>query len=83
MKESEERKFLHDIASPISSGLFIVDMLLESMKSRPDADPDELKQTKQVFDLLEKLKKMIENRREILIQQGVPSSTSKKNGIES
>jgi hypothetical protein len=74
VKENEERKFLHDIASPVGAAIFVLDMVLDSMKSRADANPDELTQTQQVFDLLDKIKNAIEERRKILIQQNVSSS---------
>jgi len=74
MKETQERKFLHDIASPVGSAIFILDMVLDNMKSRPNISQDELTQTQQVYDLLEQIKNAIEARRKVLIQQGVPSS---------
>ena len=74
MKESDERKFLHDIASPVGTALFVVDMVLDSMGSRSDVSAEELTQIKQVYEMLEKIKKTIEQRREVLIAQGVPSS---------
>ncbi|MEW6055486.1 MAG: hypothetical protein AB1540_02645 [Bdellovibrionota bacterium] len=74
MIETEERKFLHDIASPVGTAIFVLDMVLDSMKNRPNANPDELAQAQQVFDVLGQIKKKIEERRQILIQQGVPSS---------
>jgi len=74
MKEVEERKFLHDIASPVGTAIFVTDILLDSMKERPDVNAEELTQVKQIADLLENVKKMIEARRAVLIAQGVPSS---------
>lgn len=74
MKEVEERKFLHDIASPIGTAIFVVDMLLESMQGNSNVNSEELTQVKQIADLMENIKKMIEARRAVLIAQGVPSS---------
>jgi hypothetical protein len=74
VKESEERKFLHDIASPLGTAMFVVDMMLDGMKARPGAGPQELRQAQQVLDVLGQIKKAIEQRREVLIKQGVPSS---------
>lgn len=76
MSESNERKFLHDIANPLGTAMFVVDMLIDSMKNRPDADPNELKQTEQVYGLMQRMKKMIEERRAELIKLGHPSSKS-------
>lgn len=76
MIETEERKFLHDIASPVGTAIFVLDMALESMRSGSDTNAEELAQIQQVFDLLDKIKKTIEQRRQTLIMQGVPSSKS-------
>ncbi len=73
--ENPERKFLHDIASPVGTALFVLDMLLENMNSRKDASPEELTQAQQISDLLAQIKKAIENRRATIIQQ---EATGKK-----
>jgi hypothetical protein len=70
MTETAERKFLHDIASPVGTAIFVLDMVLDSMKSRTDANAAELAQTQQVFEVLNQIKKAIDERREVLIQQG-------------
>jgi hypothetical protein len=74
VKESNERKFLHDVASPIGAAMFLMDVLVEGMKARPDVNAEELAQAQRVFELLETVNRMLAHRREDLIQQGVPGS---------
>ena len=42
MSDTNERKFLHDIASPIGTALFLLDMTVEDMAKRPGVDAGEL-----------------------------------------
>jgi hypothetical protein len=71
---SDERTFLHDLASPLGTAMFLTDSVLDGVQSRPGVDPDELMQLGQIFEALEKMKKMLQDRREILIKRGVPSA---------
>lgn len=73
---SDERAFLHDLASPIGAALFLADMILDGMQSRPGVDQDELQQVLKLHQSLERVKKCLAERREILIQRGVPSARS-------
>jgi hypothetical protein len=73
-KENDERKFLHDISSPMGTALLLADSLLENMKNRPDVSPDELAQIGRINEVLEIAGNMIHERRQVLIQRGVPSS---------
>ena len=52
-QETEERKFLHDVAGPVGTAIFLLDILLESMNERADMNADDLAQVKQVFQTLE------------------------------
>ena len=77
MNEGDERKFLHDIASPLGTAIFVMDSLLDGIQSRAGGNKDDLDQACQVYEALEKIKKMLQDRREILIKRGVPSATTK------
>ena len=52
MSDTNERKFLHDIASPIGTALFLLDMTVEDMAKRPGVDAGELDQVKQAYQSL-------------------------------
>lgn len=77
MQESDERKFLHDIASPLGTAMFLMDVLLDSLRDRAAVNPDELEQATQVCQALEKARQMLKDRRQALIDRGVPSSGKK------
>ena len=49
MNDSNERKFLHDIASPLGAAIFLLDMTVEDMVKRTGANPEELNQIKQAL----------------------------------
>jgi DnaJ-domain-containing protein 1 len=66
MNENGERKFLHDIASPLGTTLFLLDMMVESFTERTDANPKDLKQITQLYDLAKRMKLMLEDRRKAL-----------------
>jgi hypothetical protein len=72
--ENDEREFLHDLASPIATALFITDAVLEGIQARSHTDPEELIQVKQLYDALEKARSLLHERRETLIKRGVPSA---------
>ena len=73
--ECDERKFLHDLASPVGAAIFIGDSLLESMQSRsPTAHIDDLEQMKEMCTVLDKLRTSLNNRREVLMIRAGPSS---------
>jgi hypothetical protein len=69
MANTDERKFIHDIASPLGSAIFILDMALETMKSTANSNSEEWVQIQQVADILSQLKKKLEDRRELLISK--------------
>ena len=69
MKENDERKFLHDIASPLATAIFLLDAVMDSHQERPDASEREITHTKQLIALMDRIKKMIEERRATLIRQ--------------
>lgn len=70
---SDEREFLHDLASPIGTSIFLIDAVLEAMQTR-NSDPDDLLRLADAYQELQKVKKLLQGRREILIKRGVPSA---------
>ncbi|NUM87793.1 MAG: hypothetical protein HUU37_01180 [Bdellovibrionales bacterium] len=70
MAESEEKKFLHDIAGTLATAIFVLEMALESMRARADVPQDGLAQVAQTFDLLGKMRKSVEERRRALREGG-------------
>ncbi len=66
-KSSEERKFLHDIVSPLATAIFLLDIVREDLKSTESMAPGVIAQTTQLATTLAKMKGMIEARREVLM----------------
>ena len=58
----------------METAIFILDMVLDTMKNRTGTAPEELTQIQQTFALLEQIKKTIEERRKVLIQQEAVST---------
>ena len=56
--ENNERKFIHDIATPLATALFLTEMLLENIKSRPDAAPEDLSSLRKIHEVVGKMKKI-------------------------
>lgn len=71
---SDERGFLHDLASPLGTAMLLVDSLLEDLQERASIDPDDVMRTVEIHQALERLSNLLKNRREILIARGVPSA---------
>lgn len=71
---SDEQKFLHDIASPLGTAMLIMDMLLSDVQNRSDVAPDKLLQMGQIYGALEKVKKILEDRREAVRGKGDPNA---------
>lgn len=71
---SDEREFLHDVATPLGTAMFLTDSALEDIQARPDADPDDIMRLGKIFQALEQIKMLLSERREFLIKRGVPSA---------
>lgn len=71
---SDERQFLHDLASPLGTALFVADALLESLQGKTGRSAGDLLQAGEIYQALMQLKKLLEERRQILIKRGVPSA---------
>lgn len=71
---SDEREFLHNLASPLSTAIFLVDAALDNIQSRPEANADDVMQLVDAYQALERVKMLLQERREILIKRGVTSA---------
>jgi len=71
---SNEREFLHDLATPLGTAMFLTDSTLEDFQARPDAEPDDIMRLGEIFQALEQIKMLMSERREILVKRGVPSA---------
>ncbi len=63
-KESPEKKFIHDLGTPLSTALLLMEVLLES-------SPEQEKMSK-VMDSLNKLRVLVEQRRSELLEETKP-----------
>lgn len=70
MSQKEERKFLHDVASPLAAAIFVIDMLKDEAEEKSGPDSREAKQARQVHELLLRMKTLVEERRAALTQSG-------------
>jgi hypothetical protein len=66
---SDERKFLHDLSGPFAMVFYLLDAMIEDLSENPLRDEQNLEQLKTVFKTLERMKSILDNRREILIQR--------------
>ena len=66
--KSLERKFLHDVSTPVGSALFLTDILMESMRSENPDHPG-LKQMTDLMDALTTVKHLIDVRRAEVIEE--------------
>jgi hypothetical protein len=71
---TDERTFLHDLATPLGTAMLLADSILEDVRTRPSVDPDDLMRLENIFQSLEKLDCLIRDRRQDLISRGVPSA---------
>lgn len=73
---SDERRLLHDIATPLSIVILTMDMILEGLQKQSEINLEEILQMSQVTEQLEKIKALLVARREILIARGISSTQS-------
>jgi len=71
--EENERQFLHDLATPLTTAFFILDVVLDDLQkeSPPHSSCPRLAQA---YAAVEKIRILLQNRRKVLIEQGVPSA---------
>jgi hypothetical protein len=61
---AEERRFIHDLASPLAAALFIAEGLVEDADGARAADPACARKLK---DAIERIRAMLQARRAILV----------------
>jgi hypothetical protein len=66
---SDERSFLHDIASPIAAGSFCLEMLMDDLKVGTVVDEASIEVLKKITESLDTAAKRLKERREILISR--------------
>lgn len=62
-KDDGERKFLHDIANPLTTAIFLMDVILSSMATKPENLNEKLEK---VHAALQKSQNLLQARREVL-----------------
>ncbi len=69
--DQEERKFLHDVANPIATAIFVLDGFIEDLGELPDSPNRSmlLEQITSVAESLDQARKHLAERREILIRR--------------
>jgi hypothetical protein len=73
---SDEREFLHNIATPIASAYLIIDMIMDHMQNSPGADPELVDLALTAFRAIDEVRQKLHDRRQVLIDRGVPSARS-------
>lgn len=73
---NEERRFLHDLAGPACTAIFLLDVVLENLQTRSEINSEDLQQLSKVYEALEKVKTLLHGRREVLIGRGVTGAKS-------
>lgn len=68
----DERAFLHDLATPISTALFLIDSIMDRLQTNPNTT--DRKQLTEIYEGLETVTKMLDARRNILIELGASES---------
>ena len=66
--ENSERKFLHDISSPLGTALLLSDSLAETVQPGTALTEESVDQIKTVLHELERVRTIIQKRREFLIE---------------
>ena len=62
----EERKFLHDVSSPVGTLMFVVEAVADSLNERGVATPEDQEQLGQFRKQLDRVREMIVERRKTL-----------------
>ncbi len=73
---NDERKFLHELSTPLGAALLFMDSVLEDIQNRSSTDPDDLMRLTEINKALNKINTLLTERRETLIKRGIPSGRS-------
>jgi hypothetical protein len=84
----EERKFLHDVSSPVGTLMFVVEAVCNSLNERGVATPEDQEQLTQLRKQLDRVRDMIVERRKALHERsavvglpGAGGASSKKDEV--
>jgi hypothetical protein len=69
MATNEERKFLHDLATPLGTAILLADMILQNSKKKPQVSAEEIEQMEMIANALDKIQIKLKERRQHLINQ--------------
>lgn len=72
IKESEERKFLHDLSNPLAIASGLVDILLSDNEKNPSLTDEQKRRLEKAFHALERIKELLRARRGDLTAQSDP-----------
>ncbi len=64
---NDERKFLHDLASPLGTATLLFDMVLTNFQKKPDLTKSENDQLLMLGKALENMRDRLKERRDILV----------------
>lgn len=73
---NDERKFLHDLATPLGAAILLTDSMLDDVQNRPGTDPDDLMRLGEIYKALDKINTQLKQRRQILISRGTSNAGS-------
>ncbi len=73
MSVKEERKFLHDLATPISTVFFLLDMTIDRLAAEQEKNAEELKMLEGAVRSLRTAKELLQKRRDYLVSLEVQS----------
>lgn len=65
----DERRFLHDLSTPMSTVFFLLDMTLERLQAEPEKNEEEIKMVQGAVRSMQTAKDLISRRRELLISE--------------
>ncbi len=72
---SDEKKFIHDISSPLGTAICRLDVAIEDLRAQPAADPGCLEQIEKAYGSLQKARQLLEARRQLLHNlEGLPNA---------
>ncbi len=69
MGPKDERRFLHDLSTPLSTVFFLLDMALERLSSDSEKHADEIKMIEGAVRSMQTARDLMQKRREILIAE--------------
>jgi hypothetical protein len=77
----DQRKFLHDIANPLATVIFLVDSITHACKNaNPPVDPKIVDRLGKAAASLERMKVMLQDRRSALISAGETAAAGEEGG---